>query len=345
VKTIEQVYKFSLVFLFFLLTTHLKAAERPILFEGYLVYTNTYLPSHETKRLTFSFQRSGCDWLLKSGVEPRTLGYTETGFDGTNVYHFTYWNSDSIEKARTAKKTYFVTGQVAPTTIPDFDAAWSRHVWFALMLYSCPAMTTLSPCDLVTGGKVITNCNRVLFPSFETAGSYITKAVVWSQGTDVLDNGQVVPLGSPFEKGFMNLTFESWLADWPQGTRVPTNFEYHVYGAIGNSPTPLWSLFGVVANIEIGGAFSPYPDIVDTTYVTDIRATNFGDRQIVNYLTTNKWLQPGDPGFIKLTDIKRDQRLKERHQLSVRWIIIGFSVAGLFLIFLVARRRDQSPTS
>ncbi len=317
--------------------------EPSVIFEGYLIYTNNFLPTHETKTLHFSFQRKGCTWLLKSGIEERNLGYTETGFDGTNEYRFTYWNTDQVEKARAdKKKAYFVTGQVAPNSIPDFDAAWSRHIWFALMPYSCSSMTAINPCDLVTGTKVITNCNRILFPTFDVPGSYVTKATVWSQGNDILDDGSVVPLAPPFDKGFTNLIFSSSLVEWSGGLEAPTNFEYHVYGAMGKSPTLLWSLYGTITNVTTESEFSPIPEIIDATYIVDFRATNFGNKQIIHYISTNGWLKPSDPEFRKLVSIGNEAVMTAKHATIVRIFLIGFAIAGLIPIFLAWKKGREA---
>lgn len=309
-------------------------------FRGNLVYTNHFVTNAPGKTLYFSFQRKSCAWLLKSGVTARELGYTETGFDGTNQFRYTYWNSEPLEKARSDKtKAYFVTGQVAPHQMPDFDAAWSRHIWFALMPYSCGPMTTINPCDLVTGSKSLTNCNRMLFPTSETPGSYLSKAIVWSQGNDVLEDGSVVPLGSPFDQGFTNMLFSSSIIEGVDGLKYPSHFEYHVYGAIGKSPTLLWSLYGTITNVTSDSEFNPIPEVVDPTYIIDFRATNFGRRQVVNYLITNRWLDPIDAKFKKLTSIGDEAVISGRHAAAVKWFIVGFAAVGLLLNFIIWQKR------
>lgn len=310
--------------------------DESIIVYGQLVYTNNYLPSHETKVLAFSFQRKGCDWLLKSGEKQSYLGYAETGFDGTNRYSFAYWNTDPVEKLRSDKsKEYFVTGQVLSESIPDFDAAWSRHIWFALMPYSCRSMTSINPCDLVTGNKIITNCNRVIFPTLDAIGLYVSNAAIWSQGNDIYSGGKIIPLAPPFDKGFTNLTFASDIVEWPNGIRAPKQFVYHVYGAIGESPTLLWSLYGTITNVMPEKQFNPLPEIIDPTYVIDSRATNYGNKQIIHYISTNKWLEPGDPEFQKLITVGDEEVIAEKHRAIARGVLIGFGVTGLFFIAFV----------
>jgi hypothetical protein len=313
-----------------------------VVFQGYLIYTNDYMTGHETKTFEFTFQRKECNWLIESGTQSRRLGYTESGFDGTNLYTFTYWNSESAEEMRLkTNQVYFATGQVKPALIPDFDGACSRQIWFALMPYSCGPMIDLRPCDLVTGPKVITNCNRILFPAFYETGSYVTNAVIWSQGNDVLDDGTVVPLAPPLDKGFTNLIFRSAMADWSDaGLEAPEHFEYHVFGPMGKTATLLWSLYGTVTNVSLVGEFNPLPKIIDHTHIVDIRARNLADGQIVHYIATNRWLQPGDPEFQNLIHIGAQEISLSKRRLLVRLLCLGFAAgSGLLLIYVAIKSR------
>jgi hypothetical protein len=319
---------------------------RPLVFQGCLIYTNHLVPSHDTKRFEFSFERSGCTWRIKSGSELRRIGYMESGFDGTNIYSFTYWNTEPVEQVRAKSNlSYFVTGEIRPHLVPDSDLVWSRHIWFALMPYSCPPMVTLQACDLVTGAKVITNCNRIMFPSFYRLGSYVTNAVVWSEGNDVLDDGTVVALAPPFDKGFTNLTFASSVVEWPvSNIEAPRAFEYHVFGPIGKEPTPLWSLYGRVTNVLIESEFNPLPEIVDKTYVIDSRSAYLGAKKIIHYIATDRWLQPGDLEFKKLIDSGISAAGVSRRRVLVRCLVLAFAAGGLVAVFsILVYRRNAAP--
>jgi hypothetical protein len=319
--------------------------SQTVVLQGYLIYTNHFLPNHETKSFQFSFKRNECSWLVGSGSQSRQLGYTETGFDGTNVYRYTYWNSEPAEKMRAkTNQAYFATGEVKPTSIPDFDVAWSRHIWFALMPHSCGPMIDLRPCDLITGTKVITNCNRIIFPAFEKIGSYVTNAVVWSQGNDVLEDGRVVPLAPPLDKGFTNLVYMSSMADWTNASlKAPGKFEYHVFAPMGGAATLVWSLYGTVTNVLLESTLNALPEIIDHIYVVDIRAQNLAGGQIVNYLAKNRWLQPGEPEFQKLISVEaQNAAITKRHRVA-KLVVVGFAAAtGLFLVFVAVKSR-RSP--
>ncbi|MDW7980213.1 MAG: hypothetical protein RMH97_06565, partial [Verrucomicrobiales bacterium] len=310
--------------------------DRSIVIEGVLTYTNHHSHSGQQQRpIYFCFQRSGCKWLLKSGPGERRLGYTETGFDGVDKYSFTYWNNEALETER--KKpglAYFVTGEVKAVPVPDWDLGWSRHIWFALMPRNCEQVRSISGCDLVAGQRVITNCNRTLIVSLHEDGAFVTNAVVWSEGYDLTEDGRAVAFAPPFNKGFTNLIFSSTVIHWSEaGVEAPNSFKYDVFVPIGDKLAPVWSLFGMVTNVQIRERFNPVPEITDRTYVIDYRAVKFGHAEPISYIATNKWVQPDDPYFQELLKASKEALAASRRGKWVRWCVLGFTVVGFLVVF------------
>lgn len=312
---------------------------------GQLTYTN-YLVASEHYTIDYTVYAKPPYWKITAHqFGERRFGYTEHGYDGTNLYSITYYNKEPLFEARAKTNlSYFVNGKVLPEKIPSFDPVRSIHIWFAYigLQHASEKDLTIVGCKL-TSGRPITQCYRTIVCTTNTdqaLGLRLVSGSVDDAGYDYDVDGNAIRLQSPLDRGYTPLVFEVAYPD-SANQAVPNHFAFTAriprIGAVAGELTDVWTLKGETISTHNGVTLRDFrPEIIDRAYVWDYVRN-------VEYITKSGWIEPGSPSFDTLMERRKANQHRPPSRGAVVLICIGFiTIAPLaFLLVRMVKGRKS----
>jgi len=301
--------------------------------EGTLVYETYHTHDLYSNTKHFVITRQGNLWKIRTtniveernGVETpagdQIEAYSEMGFDGTNIYNLKMDNEQKalagFSRATIQSGNYALAqGRVDKAEAPPYlDFELQYPVWLAYCsgayfqnLNSDQAVPpTLGERDFLNERAVPIKAAA----KWNMDGKNFVKDVSWyNDGTFIgyLGGGKTMAgkYPPPYDKPFVDRRFEvlSW-TNW-NGASIPSSFRIAVYHPDypTNGPATLTTSFtfrGTLEQIRTVDKFSPVPELVTKTIISDFRSAGRRGNSRNSYLSTNHWdfsdaIHPGAAG-------------------------------------------------